>query len=248
MSHWFTMLNVPLIRFTFTSPCSDMKTKLDEVNMISLAELRTRNRASMNELVRNKIVLVMDQQMGDDELLSMIQRMDIAGIVTDIRDHQQLSCGRPLFIISKSDGQLISGMYRKNPRQMLVFAGEHGNINENSPALVDSMDPTSPYGKPSVKPDILAPSQDLFTVTNTAFNHGYIQYSGIDAAVSYAAGAVALFIQAKERTNINVFTVKRALQNTASDVYYSLTRKGLQPVKYPYAGLLNVEQAHFMTR
>ncbi|KAI8052464.1 peptidase S8/S53 domain-containing protein [Syncephalis plumigaleata] len=87
----------------------------------------------------------------------------------------------------------------------------------------------------------IVPSTNLFTtISDSNAKYGYTD--GSYAAVAYAAGAVALLLEATMRKRPGIDFVRRSLQNTASPIKIP-SHNDYIPIIYQGAGLLNVNKA-----
>ncbi|RKP26432.1 peptidase S8/S53 domain-containing protein [Syncephalis pseudoplumigaleata] len=245
MSHWFSVAGAPLVRIRFTSPCSAMDYSFGAVGIVPLDALRVSDASRIDVDVSNTVILVTDRQSNgddDDRLLQRYLNKGALGIVTTLPDWREQSCSKAIFKISHADAELINGLCKLSPRHRLVFNGEHGNFDEGGQILVDTMDKPRSYGTPVVKPDILAPSRNIFT-TGIDDAERYVRFSGPSAAVAYMAGALALYKRAKRPQAINLAQIKNAFRSTATPVYYAMSSNGRMTARYTAAGLLHVESA-----
>ncbi|KAI9593718.1 peptidase S8/S53 domain-containing protein [Syncephalis fuscata] len=243
MSHWFRIMNIPIIRVKFQSPCNNMNYDIGAVGIVPISSLKLLDRANIGKAVQGKIVLATDQDTADKDLLDFIQQTNAAGLITTAPDSIRRTCKVPVFILSENDGQYVSQLYHTDNQRMLVFSGENGNINESYHSIVDGIKVGTMQTYFPVNPDILAPSNNLFTTTIDNINR-YGWFSDISGAVAYVAGSIALFLQLKGGKRINNANIRLAFQETASSVYTTSSKFTTYSL-YHKTGMLNIERAFY---
>jgi minor extracellular serine protease Vpr len=154
----------------------------------------------------------------------------------------------PTMFISQSDGQALLAWIQAHPDTMVTL--DPTLTTADTPADVVSDFSSRGYGeKFAIKPDLVAPGQDIYSATESTTQAGEL-YSpsgfsvadGTSFSAPHVTGAVALVLQ--KHPTWTPAQVKAALMNTASlDIYSDVDRTRSPSVTDAGAGNLDVSAA-----
>jgi subtilisin family serine protease len=113
----------------------------------------------------------------------------------------------------------------------IITVGSTGGSNYQSVSYFSSRGPTDDYRD---KPDIVAPGEYIYTLSNDS--HSYVSFSGTSAATPVVSGAIALLLDHNTgMPRLTPNTIKAAIMMTAKDLGGNPFSQG--------AGLINISRA-----
>ncbi|GAC1631210.1 MAG: hypothetical protein NVS4B2_15010 [Chloroflexota bacterium] len=162
----------------------------------------------------------------------------------------------PVSLVSQKDGRAILSWRRSHARATLVMRSSLSTFEEN-PGVVTDFSSTGYGADYAIKPDLVAPGQDIYAATQSHVRSGdmydatgFTSQSGTSFAAPHVAGAAALVRQ--RHPTWTALMVKASLLDTArSDVSLPPQSSGPPPVVDVGSGLLDasaaIESAAYLT-
>ncbi|KAI8056665.1 peptidase S8/S53 domain-containing protein [Syncephalis plumigaleata] len=242
MGHWFTHMSTGT-KLLFTTTCRYMSYTFDDIDLVIASPLRPHNAITFDKPVNGKVILLPPYNYDNiGGLLSAAKSFGAKGVISIRKmSNAKHDCRVPLFIITPEEHEYLSE--RLNHRY--AFKGEQGCLlDEKNIHISSAVSRNLPFTWP-IRPDILAPS-DAIMAPSPINKKNYVQLNDISAAVAYAAGSIALLVEAHRPINLGYKEIRDMFQNGARPLK-DPTLDSYISAEYQGAGLMNLAKAAWPT-